>query len=156
LTRTAFVWERDGEMELDPDRRIQQAIRTVFRLFDRLGSARQVLLRMREDRLLFPRPDDGKQLTKKTLGWRPPVYRNIISVLQSPVYAGAYAYGRSEPRTTLVQGRLQKTYGHERSMDKWTVLLRDQHAQPRGVRGRGAARHQRAAGQTRTDAVGRG
>lgn len=122
-----FVWERDGEMEIDPDRRVQQAIRTVFRLFDRLGSARQVLLRMREDGILFPRPDDGKQLTKKTLGWRLPVYRNIISLLQSPVYAGAYAYGRSEPRTILVDGRLQKTYGHERPMDDWTVLLHDHH-----------------------------
>src|ERR1041384_6730416 len=65
-----FVWERDGEMELDPDRRVQQAIRTVFRLFDQLGTARQVLLRMRNDGLLFPRPEDGKQLTRKTLGWR--------------------------------------------------------------------------------------
>lgn len=123
-----FVWERDGEMEIDPDRRVQQAIRTVFRLFDRLGSARQVLLRMRSDGLLFPRPEDGKQATRKTLGWRLPVYRNIISVLQNPAYAGAYAYGRSEPRTTLVEGRLQKTYGHERPMNAWTVLLHDHHA----------------------------
>jgi hypothetical protein len=55
-----FVWERDGVMEIDPDRRIQQAIRTAFRLFDRLGSARQVLLRMRNGGLLFPRPEDAK------------------------------------------------------------------------------------------------
>lgn len=123
-----FIWERDGEMEIDPDRRVQQAIRTIFRLFDRLGSARQVLFRMNEDGLLFPLSEHGKQLTRKTLGWRPPVYRNIISVLQSPVYAGAYAYGRSEPRTILVEGRLQKTYGHGRPMNDWTVLLRDHHA----------------------------
>lgn len=123
-----FIWERDGQMEIDPDRRVQQAIRTVFRLFDRLGSARQVLLHMRNDGLLFPRPEDGRQLTRKLLGWRLPVYRNIISVLQNPVYAGAYAYGRSEPRTILIEGRLQKTYGHERPMDAWTVLLRDHHA----------------------------
>jgi len=32
------VWERDGKIELDPDRRVQDAVRTVFRLFDRLGS----------------------------------------------------------------------------------------------------------------------
>ncbi len=55
-----LVWERDGKIELDPDRRIQDAVRTVFRLFDRLGSARQVLLRMRADGLVFPRPADGK------------------------------------------------------------------------------------------------
>jgi DNA invertase Pin-like site-specific DNA recombinase len=32
----------DGRIELDPDRRIQQAIRAVFAKFDELGSIRQV------------------------------------------------------------------------------------------------------------------
>ncbi len=122
-----FVWERDGEFEIDPDRRVQQAIGTVFRLFDRLGSARQVLLRMREDGLLFPRPEDGKQLTKKTLGWRLPVYRNIISVLQNPVLRGCV---RLRPLRAAHDPRRwspAETYGHERGMDDWTVLLRDHH-----------------------------
>ncbi len=123
-----LVWERDGKIELDPDRRIQDAVRTVFRLFDRLGSARQVLLRMRADGLLFPRPADGKRVTRGQAEWRPPAYRNIISVLRNPLYAGAYAYGRSEHRTTIVNGRAVKKYGHDRPMDAWTVLLHDHHA----------------------------
>lgn len=122
-----LVWERDGKIELDPDRRTQDAVRTVFRLFDRLGSARQVLLRMRADGLLFPRPADGKRLTRGQVEWRPPAYRNIISVLRNPLYAGAYAYGRSEHRTTIVNGRAVKKYGHDRPMDAWTVLLHDHH-----------------------------
>jgi DNA invertase Pin-like site-specific DNA recombinase len=122
-----LVWERDGKIELDPDRRIQAALRTVFRLFGRLGSARQVLLRMRADGLLFPRPADGKRLTRDQVEWRPPAYRNIISVLQNPLYAGAYAYGRSEHRTTIVNGRAVKKYGHDRPIEAWTVLLRDHH-----------------------------
>lgn len=122
-----MVWERDGKIELDPDRRIQETVRTVFRLFDRLGSARQVLLRMRADGLVFPRSADGKRLTRGQVEWRPPAYRNIISVLQNPLYAGAYAYGRSEHRTTIVNGRAVKKYGHDRPMDAWTVLLRDHH-----------------------------
>jgi DNA invertase Pin-like site-specific DNA recombinase len=122
-----LVWERGGKIELDPDRRVQSAVRTVFRLFDRLGSARQVLLRMRADGLLFPRPADGKRLTRGQVEWRPPAYRNIISVLQNPLYGGAYAYGRSEHRTTIVNGRAVKKYGHDRPMEAWTVLLRDHH-----------------------------
>jgi DNA invertase Pin-like site-specific DNA recombinase len=122
-----LVWEHGGKIELDPDRRIQAALRTVFRLFDRLGSARKVLLRMHADGLLFPRPADGKRLTRGQIEWRLPVYRNIISVLQNPLYAGAYAYGRSEHRTTIVDGRAVKKYGHGRPMDAWTVLLRDHH-----------------------------
>jgi len=122
-----LVWEREGRIEIDPDRRVQDAIRSVFRLFERLGSARQVLLRMREDGLLFPRPADGKRLTRHDIEWRAPAYRNVISVLENPLYAGAYAYGRSEHRTTIVDGRPVKTYGHGRPQRDWTVLLQDHH-----------------------------
>jgi DNA invertase Pin-like site-specific DNA recombinase len=38
-----LVWEHGGKIELDPDRRIQDALRTVFHLFERLGSARKVV-----------------------------------------------------------------------------------------------------------------
>lgn len=122
-----LAWPPDGKIELDPDRRIQAALCTVFRLFDRLGSARKVLLRMHADGLLFPRPADGKRLTRGQIEWRPPAYRNIISVLQNPIYAGAYVYGRSEHRTTIVNGRAVKKYGHARPQDAWTVLLQDHH-----------------------------
>lgn len=122
-----LVWEHGGKIELDPDRRIREAVRTVFHLFDQLGSARKVLLRMHADGLLFPRPADGKRLTRGQLEWRPPAYRNIISALQNPLYAGAYAYGRSENRTTIVNGRAVKKYGHSRPMGAWTVLLPDHH-----------------------------
>jgi hypothetical protein len=82
---------------------------------------------MHTDGLLFPRPADGKRITRGQVEWRPPAYRNIISVLRNPAYAGAYAYGRSEARTTIVDGRAVKKYGHGRPMDAWTVLLREHH-----------------------------
>lgn len=122
-----LVWEHGGKIELDPDRRVQDALHTVFRLFDRLGSARKVLLRIHADGLLFPRPADGKRITRGQIEWRLPAYRNIISVLQNPLYAGAYAYGRSEARTTIIDGRAVKKYGHDRPIEEWTVLLRDHH-----------------------------
>lgn len=45
------------------------------------------------------------------------------------MYAGAYVYRNSQHRTRLVDGRLHTTYGHERPMNQWTVLLREH---PRG------------------------
>lgn len=122
-----LVWPVGGKVELDPDRRIQDALRTVFRLFERLGSARKVLLRMHADGLSFPRPADGKRLTRGEIEWRPPSYRNVISALQNPMYAGACAYGRSESHTTIVDGRAVKKYGRARPQGAWTVLLRDHH-----------------------------
>ncbi|QRK08604.1 recombinase family protein [Archangium violaceum] len=122
-----YLWSHDTALEMDPDRRVQEAIRTVFRLFERLESARQVHLHMCRERHLFPRPSDGKRLGTPRC-WTPPAYRNIISVLQNPFYAGVYAYGKSAQRTQLVEGRLAKSYGHPRPMQQWTVLLRDHHA----------------------------
>lgn len=120
-----YIWSRDDGLMMNPDRRIQDAIRMVFRLFERLGSATQVLLYMRREKMLFPRPVDGK-LTSE-LAWRAPAYRNVISVLQNPFYAGAYAYGKSRVRTTLVEGSPRKIYGRSRPMEEWTVLARDHH-----------------------------
>jgi DNA invertase Pin-like site-specific DNA recombinase len=120
-----YIWSRDTGLEVDPDRRVQEAIRTVFGLFDQLGSAHQVMIKMAREGLLVPRPSDPKRASP--LRWSPPSYRNVISVLTNPFYAGAYAYGKSSHRTHLVGGRLSRTYGHDRPMDQWTVLLRDHH-----------------------------
>jgi len=121
-----YLWSRETGLELDPDRRVQDAIHTVFGLFDRLQSGRQVHKHLCREGLLFPRPADGKRLD--SLRWSLPAYRNVISVLQNPFYAGAYAYGKSSHRTTLVGGRPTKTYGHGRPQSEWMVLLRDHHA----------------------------
>lgn len=117
-----YLWSLETGLEMDPDRRIQDAIRTVFRLFSRFESARQVYHYMCREGMLLPRPADAKRLPGP-IRWIKPAYRNIISVLQNPFYAGAYAYGRSTSRTTLVEGRLTKSYGHSRPMSAWTVLL---------------------------------
>ncbi len=120
-----YMWSRDDGLMMNPDLRIQDAIRTTFRLFERFGSATQVLLHMRREKMLFPRPVDGRSTSE--LAWRAPVYRNIISVLQNPFYAGAYAYGKSRVQTTLVEGLPRKTYGRSRPMEEWAVLVRDHH-----------------------------
>ena len=41
-----YIWHRAVGLGLDPDRRIQEAIRLIFSRFRELGSARQVLLSM--------------------------------------------------------------------------------------------------------------
>lgn len=120
-----YVWPQDTGLTMDPDRRVQDAIRTIFRLYDRHGSARQVMMHMRSKGLLFPRPADAKQLT--VLVWRSPCYRNIVSVLRNPFYAGAYAYGKSRVQTRIVDGAARKTYGRACPREQWTALVRDHH-----------------------------
>src|SRR5580704_19103297 len=105
-----YIWHREIALGFDPDLRIQEAIRLIFARFRELGSARQVLLSMTMDQVHFPRPSDGKKLV--SFEWTAIRYRNVISVLKNPFYAGAYAYGKSEQHTAIVDGRLRKTYGH--------------------------------------------
>ena len=54
-------------------------------------------------------------------------YRNVISVLKVPFYAGAYIYGKSGHRTEIVNGRAQKTYKHGKPFEEWEVVLKDHH-----------------------------
>src|SRR6185437_14879938 len=86
---------------------------------------RQVLLWMASQNIHFPYPSNGKTLT--TVEWRPIRYRNVISILKNPFYAGVYAYGKSEKRTAIIDGRARKSYGHRRPMEAWEVFIKDHH-----------------------------
>ena len=120
-----YIWHREIGLGFDPDLRIQEAIRLIFVRFCELGSARQVLLSMTADQVHFPRPSDGKKLV--AFDWTLIRYRNVISVLKNPFYAGAYAYGKSEKRTEIIDGRARKSYGHGKPFEEWEVLLKDHH-----------------------------
>ena len=120
-----YAWDRHVGLGLDPDRRLQEVIRLVFHKFRELGSARQVLLWMASQNIHFPYPSDGRTLT--SFEWRPIRYRNVISILKNPFYAGVYAYGKSEKRTTIVDGRARKSYGHRKPMGTWEVFIQDHH-----------------------------
>lgn len=120
-----YIWHREIGLGFDPDMRLQEAIRLIFERFRKLGSARQVLLSLAADEVHFPRPSDGKKIV--SFDWTPIRYRNVISVLKNPFYAGVYAYGKSEKRTTLVEGRLRKTYKHGKPVDQWDVMLKEHH-----------------------------
>ena len=120
-----YIWHREIGLGFDPDLRIQQVVRLIFARFRELGSARQVLLSMITEQVHFPRPSDGKKLV--SFEWTPIRYRNVISVLKNPFYAGAYAYGKGEKRTEIVDGRARKSYGHRKPIEEWEVLLKDHH-----------------------------
>lgn len=41
------------------------------------------------------------------------MFHTILAILKNPVYAGAYAFGKTEARTKMVGGRVHKTEGHK-------------------------------------------
>jgi excisionase family DNA binding protein len=120
-----YLWHRESGLGFDPDLRTQQVIRLIFARFREFGSARQVFLSLCGEQVHFPRPSDGKKLV--SFEWTPIRYRNVISVLKNPFYAGAYAYGKGEKRTEIVDGRARTSYGHRKPLGEWAVLLKDHH-----------------------------
>lgn len=120
-----YLWDRDVGLGLDPNQRLQEVIRLIFTRFRELGSARQAFLSLWSEQVHFPRPTDGKTLTH--FEWTLIRYRNVISVLRNPFYAGAYVYGKSGKQTTIVDGRAHKTYKHRKPFEEWEVLLREHH-----------------------------
>jgi excisionase family DNA binding protein len=121
-----YVHTPDGRVEKHPDQRVQAAIRLVFEQFGTLRSARQVLLWFRQEQLSLPaltaEAPWGERVT-----WRLPSYNTILTLLRNPVYAGAYAFGRTTTRTHIIDGVAQKTRGHRRPRAEWLVLLSGHH-----------------------------
>jgi excisionase family DNA binding protein len=112
-------------IEKDPDRRVQEAISLVFSKFDEFQTVRQVHLWMRQKRLPLPAISYGAQGREVT--WKLPVYNTVHHMLTNPIYAGAYAFGRTGSRTTIEAGRKRIVKGFRKERAAWEVLIRDHH-----------------------------
>jgi DNA invertase Pin-like site-specific DNA recombinase len=122
-----FVWgETDGEVLFHPDEAILHAIRNVFERFAEFGSARRVWLWFRSEGLSFPlqhAPSGGLD----PIRWVSVTYTAIHRVLTNPVYAGAYAYGKSRrERYVDEQGAVRKRTRHL-PIEQWPVLIPNHH-----------------------------
>jgi DNA invertase Pin-like site-specific DNA recombinase len=126
LLPIGYIRSTDERCEKDPDQRVQGAVDLVFEKFAQCGSARQVFLWFREERLPFPML--VHTLEGRRVEWRLPVYQTIYKVLTNPCYAGAYVYGRTETRTQMAGDRAIQSRGHRREQEKWEVVIRDHHA----------------------------
>ena len=119
-----LVWgEGDGDVLLDPDEAVRGAIATIFERFAELGSARQVWLWMRREGVQFPlRRFQGAEIK-----WMTPTYHQIHSVLTSPVYAGAYAFGKTRRERYVDAHSRPRKRTRKLPQEEWEVLIWDHH-----------------------------
>src|SRR5690242_19114007 len=117
-----YVYDAEGHARMDPDARIQESVRQLFRTFRRTGSATATVKAFREQGLQFPRrvyrgPRKGDVL------WADLEHSRVLWVLHHPRYAGAFCFGRSRQR--------KHPDGHHVFVrlppEEWTALIRDAH-----------------------------
>jgi DNA invertase Pin-like site-specific DNA recombinase len=120
-----FVRSDDDRIELDPDLRIREVIAAVFARFAQAGSVRQVLLWFRQEGIELPSAvyDEGR----RSVIWRLPCYNTVLHILSNPVYAGAYAFGRTQTRVRIEAGRKCVVRGFRRERQDWQVLIVEHH-----------------------------
>lgn len=118
-----FDHDGDDKIVMTADEAVVEAIAVVYRRFAELGSARQVLLSLREDGLLLPRRPSRTGLVH----WAPATYPAVHDFLTNPNYAGAFVFGRNRTEKRLdAHGRLiVRTVAVPRK--EWEVLIPDHH-----------------------------
>jgi DNA invertase Pin-like site-specific DNA recombinase len=121
-----YVKSGRDRIEKDPDQQVQAAVGIVFAKFAELQSVRQVHLWLREEGIALPaaRHDAAEG---RIVGWRLPLYSAVHAILTNPVYAGAYAFGRTTNKVSVEEGRKRVKRGMRRPLAEWEVLLKDQH-----------------------------
>ena len=119
-----LVWgEKDGEILFHPDESVRGALRAVFERFTETGSVRQVWLWFRSQKLSFPLQSS----TLPEIRWVTPTYTAIHHVLTSPVYAGAYVYGKTRQERFMDDAGQIKKRLRRLPRSQWSVLIPQHH-----------------------------
>jgi DNA invertase Pin-like site-specific DNA recombinase len=122
-----FIWgEQDGEVLFHPDEVVTGAIRTVFERFAEFGSARRVWLWFRSEGLSFPL-QQAPAGRNGPIRWVTPTYTALHHILTNPVYAGAYAYGKSRCERYVDEHGLVKKRMRHLPIEQWSVLIHEHH-----------------------------
>lgn len=119
-----YVRSPDGGIALDPDDQVRSVVSLAFAKFAELGSlakthayftANDVQLGLR----VYKGPGKGR------LEWRRPRRSTLYEMLRHPIYAGAYAYGRSPFDPARRVAGKPKSGRWNAPPEEWVCLLRD-------------------------------
>ena len=123
LLPVGLDYDDDGKIVLSGDEAVRSAISQVYVLFAQAGTARQVMMTLREHGLLLPRRKAGA----RRVTWAEASYPAVHDFLTNPAYAGAYVFGRT--RTEKRVGPDGKVVSRDRLLPRqeWEVLIPGHH-----------------------------
>ena len=116
-------YDEDDHVIITPDEAVREAVTCVFRRFDQLGSARQVVVSLRADGLRLPRRD----IRTGKITWAQAGYPAVHDILIHPGYAGVFAYGRSKTEKHLDAGGTVTTRQRRLPRGQWAVMIPGHH-----------------------------
>jgi DNA invertase Pin-like site-specific DNA recombinase len=116
-----YIKREDQRLEKDPDLRVPRTILLVFHKFSELGTVRQTLMWFLEHGLEVP-----TRTPRGETRWKRPVYRSMHRMLTSPVYGGAYAYGKTE-HLTGYEGARPRHVCRRKPREQWLALIPGAH-----------------------------
>ena len=117
---TGLVYDEAGNVVLDPDAQIREAIGYFFETFLRVGSASQTVKVFRKEGLVFPsRLRNGDATVFRSL-----TASAAMRTLNNPRYAGAYVYGRRRYRRAA-DGK--KIIQRKRACEEWLACIPNAH-----------------------------
>jgi DNA invertase Pin-like site-specific DNA recombinase/predicted DNA-binding transcriptional regulator AlpA len=115
--------DEDGRIVLAADEQVRHAIERVFRLWRRLGSARQVAAELVAEDQRLPRRTVGQRRVR----WVRASYGAVHDFLTNPVYAGAFVFGRSRQQKSLGPDGRVRAKTVELPLEQWSVCIPDHH-----------------------------
>ncbi|TDB85607.1 helix-turn-helix domain-containing protein, partial [Actinomadura sp. KC216] len=118
-----YVWDEDQIVQ-DPDEEVRSAVAEVFAAFARTGSAFAVVGEFAGR--VFPSRVSGGVFAGQ-LRFRKLIHARVLQILTSPIYAGAYAYGRRRTVHRVQADGTVRTGSRKAKRDEWLVLIRDHH-----------------------------
>jgi DNA invertase Pin-like site-specific DNA recombinase len=88
-----YIRDPQSGLALDPDEQVQHAVRTLFAEFERHGNVSGLLKWLVAQGRRLPIRSHRRD-RRGELEWHEPNRRTLLNVLQHPIYAGVYTYGR--------------------------------------------------------------
>jgi DNA invertase Pin-like site-specific DNA recombinase len=121
----AYIKTRDNKLKKNPDKRIQEVTELVFTKFKEYGTVRQVCKWFSDEKIEIAVVSNGKG--KRRIEWKLPATQTLSRILNNPIYAGAYAYGRTKTEVEYKDERKKLRKGIRKCQKDWDVLIFNHH-----------------------------
>lgn len=120
-----YKWDETGKIVKDPSQRIQDAIILVFKKFREIQSVRQTFMWFHAQNIELPVTKE--RAGQKEVVWQLPRRGFVKRILDNPIYAGVYVWGRDSTKLDYMEGRIVKRRVKRGDVKQARVFIENNH-----------------------------